>query len=208
MDHASASLSSDHSLQHATDASNGQVKGLAGCWKLGAGRALKVHADRAGVLRIAHGRVWATFDGADQDAQVRAGDHFLSRGESLSLLPGQSLVMESFGAAHAASAYFSWEPSCLAATVRQPIAAAGWRAGVLTPLAELRTALGMAAGALGRLGQGLVMGAAAIFQAALTPVVVGFVAARARPAAAGHDFDVYRTSGHCNGNVLAMSNLV
>ena len=87
------------------------LEALAGCWKLDAGRALSLQARRAGVLRIAHGRVWATFDHADQPGSARAGDHILSRGESLHLQPGERLVMESFGIGHTPSACFSWEPA-------------------------------------------------------------------------------------------------
>jgi len=211
MEH-SASHAGDRFLQQATDATTGQVDGLAGFWKLGAGRALTLHATHAGVLRIAHGRVWATFDAASQDIQVRAGDHFLGRGESLTLKAGESLVMESFSAGHAASAYFSWEPVVACAAVRQPAAElAGWRAGVLEPLSDLRAAFGLATGALGRLARGLVLGAAAAVEAVLTPFAMVFLANRARPMAAGHDFDAYRNDQRRhphNYNVLAMSNLV
>jgi|GEM_PF-780864 len=211
MEH-SASHAGDRFLQQATDATTGQVDGLAGFWKLGAGRALTLHATQAGVLRIAHGRVWATFDSASQDAEVRAGDHFLSRGESLTLKAGESLVIESFSAGHAASAYFSWEPVAACAAVRQPAAEpAGWRAGVLQPLSDLRAAFGLAAGALGRLARGLVLGAAAGFEALLTPLAMVFLTARARPMAAGHDFDTFKADQRRhphNYNVLAMSNLV
>jgi hypothetical protein len=101
-------------LLQAPDASVGLIESLealAGCWKLDAGQALSLQARRAGVLRIAHGRVWATFDHADQSGSTRAGDHFLSRGESLYLQPGERLVMESFGIGHTPSVYFSWEPA-------------------------------------------------------------------------------------------------
>ncbi|MFC5522841.1 DUF2917 domain-containing protein [Polaromonas jejuensis] len=111
MDHATSHHSSDHYLQQATDATTGRVEGLPGCWKLGAGRALTLHASQAGELRIAHGRVWVTFNNAGQDLSVRAGDHFLSRGDGLFLRAGESLVMESFGIGHVPSAYFSWEPA-------------------------------------------------------------------------------------------------
>ena len=37
---------------------------VSGCWKLGDGRALTLRPTRPGVLRIAHGRVWITFDQA------------------------------------------------------------------------------------------------------------------------------------------------
>jgi hypothetical protein len=208
MEH-SASHAGDRFLQQATDATTGQVDGLAGFWKLGAGRALTLHAAQAGVLRIAHGRVWATFDGASQDLQVRAGDHFLMRGESLTLKAGESLVLESFSNGHAASAYFSWEPASIRVELPQVAEPAGWRTGVLQPLVDLRAALGLAGGALARLGRGLVLGAAAVLEAVLTPVAAGFVAARSRPAS-GHDLDVYKNSANTgrNCNVLAMSNLI
>lgn len=113
----------DLSLLQAADATTGQVEGLAGCWKLGAGRALSLQARHAGVLRIAHGRVWATLDNPEQNSTQRAGDHFLSRGDSLFLQSGESLVMESFGIGHASSAYFSWEPA--RAVRREPVSRAG-----------------------------------------------------------------------------------
>lgn len=82
-----------------------------GDWKLGAGHALALHARQAGVLSIRHGRVWLTFNNAGQDLRVRAGDHFLSRGESLSLSAGESVVLESFGIGQTPSACFSWDPA-------------------------------------------------------------------------------------------------
>lgn len=146
MDHANTSSSTVHHLQQATDdAGTGQVNGLAGCWKLSPGRALSLRAGQAGELRVAQGRVWITFDDAGQDSRVRAGDYFLGQGERLPLLPGQSLVMESFAGSHtAASAYFSWEP-----------AAVGVRTGLVQPLLELRMALGLVAATAGRLVRGL-----------------------------------------------------
>ena len=209
MDHT-AHLSGDRFLQQASDATNGHVAGLAGFWKLGTGRALTLRASQAGVLRIAHGRVWATFDHASQDIQVRAGDYFLGRGDSLSLRAGESLVMESFSAGHAASAYFSWEPTAACAEVTQLAEPSSWRAGVLQPLVDLRAAFGLAAGALRRLGRGLLLGAAAAVEAVLTPVALVFVTVRARPHVTGHDFDTYKDNQvqPRNYNVLAMSNIV
>ncbi|MES2361163.1 MAG: DUF2917 domain-containing protein [Pseudomonadota bacterium] len=146
MDHASTSSSAVHYLQQATHAGTGQVNGLAGCWKLAPGRALSLRAGQAGELRVAEGRVWITFDDAGQDSRVRAGDYFLSQGERLPLLPGQSLVMESFAGSHtAAPVYFSWEPA---------VAAVGLRTGLL----QLRMALGLVAAAAGRLVRGLMGG--------------------------------------------------
>lgn len=103
--------SSDHLLLQANDVRSFQVAGLAGCWKLGAGRALSLQARHAGVLRISRGRVWATFDHADQRRSTRAGDHFLGRGDSVYLQPGESLVMEAWGSGRMPSACFGWEPA-------------------------------------------------------------------------------------------------
>lgn len=105
-----AASSAVHYLQHAADAGTGKVEGLAGCWKLGHGSAMTLLVGQAGKLRIAHGRVWITFDDAAHDPIVRAGDHFLEAGESLDLAGGRSLVMESFAMGQATAAYFTWEP--------------------------------------------------------------------------------------------------
>ena len=56
MDQLTAHRFGDHTLQQATDATTGRFEGLPGCWKLGGGRALTLHAGQAGVLQIAHGR--------------------------------------------------------------------------------------------------------------------------------------------------------
>jgi hypothetical protein len=89
--HQTARHPDSHDLPPAIDAARGRLEGLPGCWKLGAGKALTVHARQAGLLRIAHGRAWLTFHNAAQDLRVRAGDHFLSCGESLSLSPGEAV---------------------------------------------------------------------------------------------------------------------
>ncbi|RYX92829.1 MAG: DUF2917 domain-containing protein [Comamonadaceae bacterium] len=176
MEHAALSTS-DHTLQQASEAVTGFVNTLPGCWKLAAGRALTVRAAQAGMLRIAHGRVWATFDLAEGDSRVRAGDHFLSRGESLELQAGQSLVIESYGSGQPTSAYFSWEPAAARALAFQP-AAAGWRAEVLQPLSDLRTAGSLATAAMARLASGLIRSSAASVGTLLTPLATDFVARR------------------------------
>lgn len=125
------------------------VQGLAGSWKLGAGQALSLRPHHPGELRITHGRVWLTFGQAGLDLRVRAGDHFLSRGDRIPLLAGDSVVLEPVGISHASSAYFSWDP----ATASSPVLAlqpAGRVPGVLQPLLNLRAALGLAGAALGR----------------------------------------------------------
>lgn len=135
---------------------------LSGCWKLGDGRALTLRPTQPGVLRMAHGRVWVTFDNARQDDGARGGDHFLEAGEVLQLLPGQALVMESWNGATDAAAYFSWDPLPATAGI------ARWRGGVAQPLRDLRLALGLAGTALGRLVVGLA-GVSAAAVRALAP---------------------------------------
>jgi hypothetical protein len=120
---------------------------LPGCWKLAKGHAVTLRPNQAGVLRIAHGQVWATLDG-------QTGDYFIGAGEELSLKAGQTVVMESFAPAEAVPAYFSWEPVAAseAARVRGP---AAWSQAVVQPLADLRLAAGLAGAALTRLARGL-----------------------------------------------------
>ena len=145
--------------------------------KLGAGKAVTLRAKQLSVLRIAHGRVWATLSDAGSYSRVLAGDHFLSRGQSLTLLAGQELVMESFessASGHTATAHFSWEVPGVAASTLQ---ANGM--GVLQPLRDLRHALGLVAGASGRLVQGLAHGAATAPRMLLNVFAIPFVAARA-----------------------------
>ena len=125
---------------------------------LAAGQAITVRAKALRVLRIAHGRVWVTVTdvGAySRYSRVTAGDHFLSRGDSLMLLPGQEIVMEPFACGWKASAQFSWASLGAAATVTQAAATPNWRGGVLQPLLDLRHASGLAAWAVGRLVLGL-----------------------------------------------------
>lgn len=130
------------------------------CRALLAGKAVTLRAGQLSVLRIAQGRVWATLTDAGAYSRVLAGDHFLSQGQSLTLLPGQELVMESFNApasSHTATAHFNWETSGVAASALQD-ARPAHRAtgiGVLQPLRDLRQALGLVAGACGRLVRGL-----------------------------------------------------
>lgn len=182
---------------------------VSGCWKLGDGRALTLRPTRPGVLRIAHGRVWITFDQAQRDDGVRGGDHFLGAGDSLQLLPGQALVMESWDAAQNTAAYFGWDP--LPATAGLAIAEqrAGalarspqWRTGVLQPLRDLRLAAGLAATASARLLAGLA-GLAGALTATLLAVAPRFaidlIAGRARAALAARAFKAHSSESraHC-----------
>jgi len=81
------------------------------CWKLVPERAVTLHPDGAGVLRISRGRVWATVAGPHQGPANDWGDVVLRCGEQLQLLPGQRVVVEAYGEAVNEAAYFSWEPA-------------------------------------------------------------------------------------------------
>ena len=93
------------SLQASPDAVSGRLDKRADCCKLAVGRAVTLRARQPGVLHVAQGRVWVTFNGGG-----RAGDYFVDQGEGLPLLAGQTVVLESFAVGPAAPAYFSWEP--------------------------------------------------------------------------------------------------
>ena len=159
--------------------------GLPGSWKLGTGRAITLQPREAGVLKIAHGRVWATFDGPHSGFRNDLGDYVLGVGERLPLRAGQRLVMEAWSAP--SPVYFTWEPMAQEASDK----ASPW-SPVLQPLADLRQALLMAGGAAGRL------------LGALAGLAWGVLAGhdRARPVAtfgaagaSGHRPDVWRDAG-------------
>ena len=164
--------------------------------RLEAGHAITLRAQALSVLRIAHGRVWVTVTEVGPYSRVIAGDHFLSRGDSLTLLPGQELVMEPFGRGEKTSAQFSWGPPGAAATVLQIVPTAHWRGGVLQPLLDLRHASGLAVRAMGRLVLGLGHAAVAEVERVATYVAMIFVANGADKSRAGSTFDaISRDSG-------------
>jgi len=121
---------------------------LPGTWKLAAGRAVTLEPREAGTVRVAHGRVWATYDGPHSGPLNDLGDHVIGVGEQLRLRPGQRLVIEPLDGK--APAYFRWDPLPLHARVAAPRLAR-----VVQPLADLRLALVFGAGATGRLVAGL-----------------------------------------------------
>ena len=132
---------------------------MPGCWKLDAGRALTLRPREAGVLRIAHGRVWVTSDAPRIGPGNESGDFFLEPGKGLVVQAGQQLVIESAGVQSASSAYFSWDPlpqaqaqSVSDAAVQR---ASRWQSGVAQPMRDLGLALGQAGAAFGRLVVGL-----------------------------------------------------
>ena len=121
---------------------------LPGTWKLPAGQAITFQPREAGVLRVAHGQLWATFDGPHAGPLNDLGDHVIAAGERLRLCPGQRLVVEAWNTQ--AAAYFTWDPLPVAARTA-PLRVAA----VVQPLADLRLALTFGAGATVRLIKGL-----------------------------------------------------
>jgi len=115
-----------------------------GAWKLAAGRAMSLRPREAGVLRVAQGRIWATFDGPHRGPLNDLGDQILDPGDVLRLRGGQGLVIEAWDAQ--APAFFSWD------WLPDPAPRAAPRfAAVAQPLADLRAALALGAGAAVRL---------------------------------------------------------
>jgi hypothetical protein len=120
---------------------------LPGTWKLPAGEAITFQPREAGVLRVAHGQLWATFDGPHAGPLNDLGDHVIGAGERLRLCTGQRLVVEAWNTQ--AAAYFTWDPLPAVARTAQRVAA------VVQPLADLRLALTFGTGATARLVKGL-----------------------------------------------------
>jgi hypothetical protein len=116
---------------------------LPGTWKLAAGRAVTLQPREPGLLRIAHGSVWATFDGPHAGPLNDLGDRFLHPGEQLTLGRGQRLVIEAGDSR--GPAFFSWDP--LPQVQRQRVSVAE----LVQPLSDLRHAIVLGAGAAGRL---------------------------------------------------------
>ena len=157
---------------------------------LTAGQAIKLRAKALSVLRIAHGRVWVTVTDVgvySRYSRVIAGDHFLSRGDSLTLLPGQELVMEPFGRGEKTSAQFSWGPPGAVAAVMPAAATPNWRGGVLQPLLDLRYASGLGARAMGHLFLGHAAASEVVRVANYVAII--FVVGHARDSGAGSTFD-------------------
>ncbi len=83
-------------------------------WNLVPARACTLRPQEAGVLRVAHGQVWATLDGPHAGPANDWGDVVLRSGQQITLLPGQQLVVEPLGDAVNEPAFISWEPRPMA----------------------------------------------------------------------------------------------
>ena len=134
----------------------------AGSWKLDGGHAVTLRDPRAAVLRITHGRVWATVDGPHAGTGNNQGDLVLTAGERLGLRARQGVVIEPWNASAHESVCFSWDPAPapLAATLpvalqQHGVTGSRLQAAVVCPLRDFGLALKMAAQALGRLVWGI-----------------------------------------------------
>jgi hypothetical protein len=85
--------------------------GLPGSWTLPSARAVTLGAATDGFLQVAHGTVWATFDGPHpQGAANDWGDLVLRCGTRIHLMAGQQVVLERYQHASNEAVGFSWEP--------------------------------------------------------------------------------------------------
>ena len=121
-----------------------------GNWRLEAGRALTLRPMTAGVVRIADGRAWATFDGPHRGPLNDFGDRVVAAGGQLRVRAGQRVVIEAWRDEPPVA--FSWDPLPLPLPARS---AAERGSDVLEPLADLRLALVFGTAAVGRLMAGL-----------------------------------------------------
>jgi hypothetical protein len=140
-----AASTTAHTLQSAA------ATPLPGTWKLQRGRAITLRPVTDGILRIAHGQVWATVDGPHGGGPTDSGDHVLEVGRSMYVRAGQRVVVESWS--QATASYFAWDPVFATAPVRAR--ARLNMAIVLQPLADLRMAVALGLRALGQLAGGV-----------------------------------------------------
>lgn len=141
---------------------------LPGTWRLDPARAVTLRPREDGVLRIAHGRVWLTFDGPHAGAPNEFGDRFPGAGEKVRVRAGQRLVIES--CERDVPAYFSWdfapEPVALRVPPRHAVAQS-WSDLQLAAAMGLQAAARLA-GALVALGLGAMLPRPAANRRALT----------------------------------------
>jgi hypothetical protein len=147
MENAMAPQTLTQPLMHSHQSAS--TPALPGTWKLGAGRAITLEPREAGLLRIAHGQLWATYEGPHGMSPDDSGDLVMGCGDQLRIAPGERVVVEAWG--NKAPAYFTWDPvpDTVADTSRR------MARDVVQPLADLRLALVLGAGAAARLAAGV-----------------------------------------------------
>ena len=131
----------------------------AGYWRLAPEQAFTVRPEEAGVLRVAHGQLWATLRGPHAGPANDWGDVVLRSGQEMALLPGQQLVVEPLGDAVNEPAFFSWEPRQVSARAASPADWSVWR----DPLARPQLDAVWPLRSLFTVAIGLVRGLAAFF---------------------------------------------
>ena len=128
---------------------------LPGTWRLEPARAVTLRPREDGVLRIAHGGVWVTFDGPHAGPLNDLGDRVLGAGEQLRVRAGRRVVLEPVD--RTAPAYFSWDFAMAPEPVREPqlAVAQSWSDLQLAVVLGVRAGgrlvaavIGLAAGAL------------------------------------------------------------
>jgi hypothetical protein len=120
---------------------------LPGTWKLAPGRAITLEPRHAGVLKVAHGRLWVTFEGPHTGRLNESGDQVMGAGHNVRVAPGQRMVVEAWN--EGCPTYFSWDPLPVAAPVRRTWGEA------LQPLSDLRLAFVYGGDAVARLVAGV-----------------------------------------------------
>jgi Protein of unknown function (DUF2917) len=136
-----------------------------GAFALPTGRALGLKPWAASQLRIAQGSAWVTLPS-------QPGDHILQAGDTLQVAACDAVVMEPWRMPQGQTLYFDWDPVPMhvpaAANPADRLANRSWLrmaipayprqsycAAVLAPLADLRLAAVLGAGAVARLVAGL-----------------------------------------------------
>lgn len=117
-----------------------------GCWTLAAGQATTLRPRMPGLLRIAAGSAWITFDGPHAGPGNDRGDLVLETGATVAVTAGRRLVIESRDAQTPVAFDWDFVPERQAVPARTAVALA-WR--------DLGWALGLGAAAVGRLVLGL-----------------------------------------------------
>jgi Protein of unknown function (DUF2917) len=176
-----------------------------GAFNLPNGRALTLQPHAAAVLRVRQGTAWVTLPSQPGDHFLQAGDTLrVQAGDSVVMEPWQARAHApayahagAHAIAHASVAtealYFDWDPVPMhiaapaSAVLRerwqpgvaQPAARISYSHAVRQPLADLRAALVLGAGAAGRLAAGFVVWG---FGSVVALVLGNGLAARARTA--------------------------